>query len=574
MKNRIIPCVLFMLMLFCTASQAAQVPAFPGAEGGGKYTTGGRGGKVYFVTSLADTNTGNASTREGTLRWCVNQSGTRTIVFRVSGIIELKSRLDIKNGNLTIAGQTAPGDGICIKDNSVCIQADNVIIRYMRFRPGDAVANFEDDAIWGRWRKNIILDHCSMSYSVDECASFYGNQNFTMQWCMLYESLNTSQHVKGAHGYGGLWGGENATFHHNLLAHHNSRNPRLNGWKRSGLNYGSGNTTCEKVDFRNNVVYNWGGNSCYGGEAAGQYNFIGNYYKYGPGTTSSVRFRLLQIDKDSQSYSTVVNGAARNLNHGVYYLEGNYLFGSPEVTGNNWAASGIKNNSGESLANCKLNKPLDFEYIPTHSAEMAFEKVLQYAGASISRDASDARVAMEAENGTATYTGSKTLKAGLIDTPSDGDGYCNYQSSPAPKDTDRDGIPDDWEFSHDLSHTDASDANEYAPDGYTWLEHYLNSLVADITEGEYEDVISALPGHLAEEGIPYIYMNRNGELSVRSSKQMNRLSLFNLLGQTLQTEELQGRKEASLSVPGVSGIHLVRLEYMDGKSSTSKIFIP
>lgn len=539
--------VLFAICLCIVAAMTfaqERLPAFPGAEGGGKYTTGGRGGKVYFVTSLDDTSKGDASTRCGTLRWCVEQKGARTIVFKVSGIIELKSRLNIKNGDLTIAGQTAPGDGICLKNNSVCIQASNVIIRYMRFRPGDANPDFEDDAIWGRYQRNIILDHCSMSFSVDECASFYSNQDFTMQWCLLSESLRMSQHAKGNHGYGGLWGGENATFHHNLLAHHDSRNARLNGWQRSGLSYNHGNTTEECVDYRNNVVYNWGSNSTYGGEAAGKYNMVNNYYKYGPAT--AVKNRLVQIDKDAKSFTlTDASGDSRTTNHGIYYLSGNYMYGDEAVTADNWSSRGIKNNSGESLANCRSDKPFPHECIPTHTAEQAFKAVLSYAGASLARDAQDTRVCWEAEEGTYTYKGSAGGTKGIIDTPDDVGGYCIYSSTAAPKDTDTDGIPDDWELSHDLSHTNPDDAQKTAPNGYTWLECYLADIVKEITAAEYADAISsALLPMIESEKTP-----SNATVAARE--------FFTPDGRQLQTPD--------------NGVSILRTIYSDGSMETKKV---
>lgn len=313
------------------------LPAFPGAEGHGRYTSGGRGGAVYIVTSLED------NVQEGTLRYGIeNLSGKRTIVFQVSGTIHLKKELKIKNGDLTLAGQTAPGAGICLAGYPVSMEADNVIVRFLRFRMGNKEDVSADgaDAFGGRYHKNIIIDHCSMSWCTDECVSFYQNENFTLQWCIISESLRLGGHTKGPHGYGGIWGGMKASFHHNLLAHHDSRNPRLG----PGVNSTKDN---EIVDMRNNIIYNWCGNSCYGGEAM-HVNIVNNFYKPGPATPrgTAKRGRIIAIDKkvsdsEKKSYPAIFD------TWGDFYIEGNvvddgrissekdYLF-CLKATENNW----------------------------------------------------------------------------------------------------------------------------------------------------------------------------------------------------------------------------------------------
>ena len=450
----------FVFFIFITIWLNAETPAFPGAEGGGMLTTGGRGGKVLYVTSLADDGS------EGTLRWALYQKYPRTVLFKVSGIINLTQRLSVKYGNLTIAGQSAPGDGICIKDNDVYFGADNIIVRYIRFRLGDLIKDHEPDAYGGNNQKNIIIDHCSSSWSVDECASFYSNENFTMQWCIISEALNNSEHPKGAHGFGGIWGGKNASFHHNLIANNNSRNPRFNGFKRSGLKYNNSQDE-ERVDFRNNVIYNWGSHSSYGGES-GKYNIVANYFKAGPGTNPKIADRITQIDLDNDS--TICPPG-----YGRYFIQDNYVFGFPTVTKNNW--EGVYFKSGININNSKQSKPFSYFPVTEDCAEKAYEKVLKFSGASYKRDTVDARICYEVKTGTSTYKGSQSGKPGLIDSQTDVGGWPEYKSLPAPVDINNDGIPDGWLEKH-FPGKNATDINK---EGYTYLEVYLNSLIEPIT---------------------------------------------------------------------------------------------
>jgi pectate lyase len=425
--------------------------AFPGAEGAGLYTSGGRAGDVYIVNRLDDPEF--ISPPAGTIRHAINQTGARTIVFAVSGDIQLTRALNITSGDLTIAGQTAPGGGITIRDYPVQIDADNVIIRFLRFRLGDETAT-EADAIWGRSTKNILIDHCSMSWSTDECASFYNNENFTMQWCLIAESLNESVHDKGSHGYGGLWGGYKATFHNNLLAHHKSRNPRFYG-VRDGI-------VREQAEIINNVIYNWGDNSAYGGEG-GEYNIINNYYKAGPATKNH-RSRIFEAYKVSD--------------YGRFYVNGNYVDGEALVTNDNWLGFDLK--SGGDKVALKVDTAFDISDVTILPAQEAFENVLKHAGMSMSRDAIDERIINEVQTGTASYGGSWGAGLGLIDTQSIVGGWPELQSEKAPVDSDGDGMPDAWEVEKKLDPEDAEDGKKYilSPD-YTNLEVYLNGLVSD-----------------------------------------------------------------------------------------------
>ena len=422
----------------------SHAPAFPGAEGFGKYTVGGRGGKVIEVTNLHDAG-------PGSFRAAVSAKGPRTVVFRVSGTIALESELKIREPYLTIAGQTAPGDGICIKNYQVNFDTSQVIMRYLRFRPGDEKGK-EQDAFGGAGNQ-IVVDHCSASWGVDETFSINKAANLTVQWCLVSESLYHSIHKKGNHGYGGLWGGPGGSWHHNILAHHSSRNPRALGNVDSGL-----------MDYRNNVIYNWGFNSAYGGELWPR-NWINNYYQSGPATDDKVRGRIF-LQKDPR---------------GKMFAAGNFVAGFPAISADNWNGGINFAPDGEATEKTlRVDRPFVVAPVTTQSAEVAYGLVLAQAGASRVREAVDRRVVEEIRTGTATFGASyKGGGKGIIDSQKDVGGWPELRSLPAPVDTDHDGVPDVWELVHGLNPRDPADGpRATTPGGYTHLERYLNSLVS------------------------------------------------------------------------------------------------
>lgn len=442
----------------------AQQLAFPTAEGYGKYTVGGRGGKVYEVVNLNDSG-------EGSLRAAVEAEGPRTVVFRVSGTIKLEKDLRIKNPFITIAGQTAPGDGITLRGFPLMIDADEVIVRYIRVRLGNESGG-ETDAISSRYTTNLILDHISASWSIDETMSIYHGKNVTVQWCVISESLYNSNHQKGNHGFGGIWGSNYSTYHHNLIASHSNRNPRFAS--------GGGN-----IDYRNNVVYNWGYESTYGGEVNQvgneKFNFtninmVANYYKVGPAT------------EPGQISQRIAAPWSRNkaADYGKWYIADNILEGNQSVSKNNWLGVHPQDGS-EYLEGLKLDQPWPAMAINQQNADEAFKVVLANAGAVFpKRDAVDLRIIDEVRNGNATYEGvtykndhkvaDKSKNTGIIDTQEDVGGWPLLQSVPAPVDTDHDGVPDAWEKQNGLDPNNASDGNTLGKDGYTMLEKYLNSI--------------------------------------------------------------------------------------------------
>lgn len=487
------------LISVCFLNAHAQQLAFPGAEGGGRFSAGGRGGSVYEVTNLNDSGTGS-------LRDAIS-APNRTVIFKVSGVITLNSTLKFLQNNITVAGQTAPGDGICITGYTVSVQASDIIIRYIRCRLGDETL-VEDDAMHslsGNYQNNIV-DHCSLSWSVDETGTFYDIRNFTLQRCIISESLYHSVHAKGDHGYGGIWGGTNASFHHNLVAHHTSRNPRFGGSRYTGR------PDLEVVDFRNNIIYNWGDiNSVYGGEG-GNYNMVNNYYKPGPATpgnlttSSSSNKRNRILNYTSYYFATDAAVYPDTLFGGKFYIDGNYVDGYPDVTADNWRY-GVQKDSykhaAQLIAAARQATPFDVSPVTTQTAEEAYTSILQDVGATLPRqDTIDRRVIHEVKTGTATFEGSTyaTINAtgishpsGIIDTPADVRGLPVYRASVPPTDADHDGMPDAWENNHGLNPNNAADGKQPGADGYTNLEHYLNTITGDTgTDGTVTGTLEKL----------------------------------------------------------------------------------
>lgn len=413
--------------------------AFPGAEGAGKYATGGRGGKLFKVTNLNDSG-------KGSLRDVIEQKGARIIVFDLSGTIELKDELVIRNGDLTIAGQSAPGDGICIKGYPLILKADNIIIRFLRVRLGD-LSGKPYDAISCTGNKNIIIDHCSFSWAVDECASFYDNKNFTLQWSIISESLNNSVHPKGEHGYGGIWGGMQASFHHNILAHHKSRLPRLQGSRYHHQ------PEMEQAEFCNNLVYNWKSQCAYGGEE-GNYNIIKNIFIPGPSTIPG------KYEKVLEPYEP----------YGKFYLKDNYILIEKEKK-YSWKFFEPKSNK---ILENRLIEPVEIKSAAKiGDPKDEYDEILQYAGVSLNRDEVDKRIVDEIKNRNYHFG-----ENGIIDSQNQVGGWPDLKSLPHPHDNDKDGMPDEWERVNNLNPVNGNDYNNFDLSTiYTNIEVYLNSLL-------------------------------------------------------------------------------------------------
>jgi len=446
---------LLPILLFTAVYSQSQILAFPSAEGFGAYSKGGRNGQVLFVTNLNDYNPENEEPIIGSLRWACDTYGPRTVIFKVSGLIELKTWLTIFNPFITIAGQSSPGDGICLKNFGLNITTHDVIVRYLRCRPGDEMGKdkeggFETDAISiSEFSENVIIDHCSASWSIDETLSVFSREpgnpplSVTIQWCIISESLNDSYHPNGPHGYGSLirFTG-NASFHHNLYAHHFSRNPHVDTYL--------GDMT---LDFRNNVIYNyWNpGNTMFDPI---NMNYVANYIK--PGIDTKNLDIAIYLVAESSTEDSLLGQNVRRI-----YPEGNILEGKDYI--NQWDMFYKVYNRN------KMDKPFKVANITTELASDAFENVLMNAGATLpNRDSVDFRIIADVRNGTGS----------IIDSQSQVGGWPNYKSAVAPIDNDNDGLPDEWEIKYGLDPANNLDNNlDNDKDGYTNIEEWLNGTI-------------------------------------------------------------------------------------------------
>ena len=595
-----------MAAALVSAAALAQAPAFPGAEGHGRYVTGGRGGKVIHVTNLNDKGTGS-------FRAAVTGNSKKIIVFDVAGVIPLASDLTI-GSNTTILGQTAPSPGITLRYYTVRPEG-NCIIRFIRLRRGqEKDINDGADATWQRNKTGIIFDHCSFSWSIDEVASFYDNNNFTMQWCTVAESLTNPGHSKGAHGYGGIWGGKLASFHHNFVGHLMNRGPRFNGARYGWTGYTSNKdydtykwenpVQAENVDFRNCVMYNAQG-TCYGGPGGGQINIVNNYYKAGPshslksktlngikvnvssGKERGSQDRITQVtvsssgnsDKKHPEYyemtsryfisgnttETTKGTVTKNQDwKGVVYDKGTYTYNGERYSADkkNFYGDAVAHQTidGVSCVKIKMDNPAPTGEVTTHSAAEAFSKVLAYGGASLYRDEIDTRYMEEAKTGTAQYKGSITQSPGIIDKVSDVNGYTESTfgtaSRPADFDTDKDGIPDAWELANGLNPNDDSDALTYSLDGkgyYTNLEVYANSLVEDIMKQGNADAENKVDEYYPEcknpTGISQVISSYPGGIA--------KVTYYSLNGTLLSAPQ--------------KGINIRKMLFLNGKTLMDKV---
>lgn len=547
-----------------------EVPAFPGAEGYGKHVTGGRGGRVIHVTHTRDNTDKFGKGYKGSLRAALETSGSDpiTIVFKCGGVISPMGSLNCSRSNITIAGQTALGDGICIRNYGINFSGNNIIVRHMRFRTGDAIQQ-NDPALTFSNGKKAIIDHCSFSWSVEENVNITDVDSVTLQWCINTESLYYSTHVKGQRAYAAQWGGEHASYHHNLLAHHNSRMPRQNG--------NTSNDYQLTWDYRNNVHYNWGNSGAfYGGgiEQLGGFchsNLVNNYYKPGPATTTSKSSQYFCAPSGGRP-AVVGAGNEYLYGYGLWYLAGNVMYDNPEKTNDNWTGlfGPIEHHSPDSF---------DAAPVVTTSAETAYEQVLADAGATKpTRDTIDARILSEVMTGTATFGGVYGSSSGIIDSHTDTkpvgapaswdawEMYTEADSTLAPMDTDRDGIPDWWENANGLAYDNPEDGKALASNnsGYTNLEEYLNS----------DDVGRSGPTLAAENDLSpmlTVYPNPMGEsFIIHSLLEPDEIEIYNMTGCKVADHQVKGQREYSMA-PLPDGAYILKIFFTNGKYAVGKI---
>ncbi|MEQ8554835.1 MAG: pectate lyase [Cyclobacteriaceae bacterium] len=447
MKKRLSRGFFVAFVLLAQIGFSQKKPAFPGAEGFGAYSKGGRGGIVLHVVNLNDRG-------PGSLRWAIEHKGPRTVVFDVSGTIEIKDRLTIENPYITIAGQTAPGDGICIKGETLLVATHDVVIRYLRVRLGDGMHGQGSlqgkDAISISVGKDIIVDHCSASWSLDEVLSSSTRNptltNVTVQWCFITEGLNPDNH-----GFGSLirgTGGAKFSYINNLYAHHRRRSPRPGNYDSNPHDKDPEGLL---LDFRNNVIYNWDGE--YAGynadsKSVTKLNYVGNYLIPGKNSVNN-----------GIAYAT---GSPYNQS----YFSGNFYDGKQPA--DQWSLVRFNDSwTSEDIEKYKHNSPFDAGPVSQLDAQTAFQRVLSDGGATLpGRDLVDLRIVSDVKNRTGK----------IIASQEDVGGWPVLNSAPAPKDSDQDGMPDDWEKKQKLDPNDPEDRNKVNSEGYTLLEQYLNSL--------------------------------------------------------------------------------------------------
>ncbi|MDL2241443.1 T9SS type A sorting domain-containing protein [Bacteroidales bacterium OttesenSCG-928-L03] len=551
MKKVLLLTFVLLQSLFVFAQE--KVLAFPTAEGFGAYALGGRGGKVVEVTTLEDDANG---TTVGSLRWALKQHSGEpiTVVFRVSGIINLKAELRCKRNNYTIAGQTAPGDGICIAGDEVNLGGStHFILRHLRFRIGALENPSGRGSIGIENASDFILDHCTIGWSGEENMTMYDNHRTTVQWCIVHEGLYNANHPKGNRGYGAQWGGQTASYHHNLLAHNYSRSPRFNGARSNDRNV--------LYDFVNNVIYNWGKqNAIHGGDIdengqTHRANVVNNYYKPGPARPASSSSYFVEA-----SYGGVAGRTA------VWWLSGNVMQGNASYTQNNFLGLNKTRYPSQYQSLMEATEPFEISHpVKTETADAAYLNVLAGAGA-FPRDTVDRRIVQETRTGTASGYGSfdSGRVKGMIDDPAIVGGYPEYKTYDVPQDTDQDGMPDAWELANGLNPNDATDRNKVTKSGYTALEVYLNGLVGEVIPLEFA------PSSFNEISLPKVSVSVIGDsLTILSDTDVVGATIYSMLGAPQLVARGQSLREVDINNLG-QGIYIAKINTGDKKEVVCK----